>query len=81
MELTKDQEKAISKGSRLKAFKVRNDDSENSFDDIWLHVLHEVDLFEEGEDNAVINKSQAARTRKWLEETQLLTIDFKDMKF
>lgn len=81
MDLTKDQEKAISKGSRLKAFKVRNDDQENSFDDVWFHVLHEVDLSEEGEDTAAINKNQAATAKKWLKETQLITTEFKDMKF
>ena len=80
MELTKDQEKAINKGKRLKAFKLRNDDTENSFDDIWFHVLHEVDLFEEGEDTAVINKSQAIAAKRWLRETQSLTSELVNLK-
>ena len=44
-----DCKKAISELKRLKVFRLLGLDYEETFADVWWLVLHEVDLYEEGE--------------------------------
>lgn len=83
-------EQAMKKLKRLKVNELYNDDAlhefESEFDGVWWRVLHEYDMYEEGQideefKHEHLNKQTAKTTYKWLEETQHLTINFKDMRF
>ena len=71
-----DCKKAISELKRLKVHKLAGYDYEETFSDVWWLVLHEVDLYSEGEcgsdgrfidvDPSYMNKVQAKRADQWL---------------
>lgn len=48
--------------------RFRNDDysAQKSFDDVWWSVLHEVDLYEEGEETEFRSVRSVEATKKWL---------------
>nr|DAH73461.1 MAG TPA: hypothetical protein [Caudoviricetes sp.] len=56
----------LQEAKKLKAYEERNDDDENNFADIYYHILHEVNLYEEGEDCNVLNTSDYNKAKKWL---------------
>lgn len=71
--------KAIGELKRLKVFKLLALDYEETFSDVWWLVLHEVDMYVEGEfcretsrslfgdgDPLAMNLSQAKRAEQWL---------------
>ena len=81
-------EKALKKLKRMKVNELYNNDSmdefKSKFDGIWWKVLHEYEIYSEGqvsEDEGHLTSSTAKTTYKWLKESQHLTIDFKDIKF
>ncbi len=84
-----EQEKALTKLREMKVFKLRNEDVygtfENEFDELWWTVLHEYDLYMEGEVGESIDieerlcKSSAIETYEWLVSAQSLTSEFKTM--
>lgn len=73
-----DCKKAINELKRLKVFNLCGFDYEETFADVWWLVLHEVDLYEEGEfcreasrsvyggDPEAMNLKQAVTADKWL---------------
>jgi hypothetical protein len=71
-----DCKKAISELKRLKVHKIAGYDYEDTFADVWWLILHEVDMYAEGEygsdgdfnvtDSAFMNKTQAKRADQWL---------------
>jgi len=74
-----DCEKAIKELKRLKVFRLCGFDYEETFADVWWLVLHEVDMYEEGEfckeasrsyygegDPAAMDIRQAQRADAWL---------------
>ena len=50
--------------------------SQDSFDAVWRSVLHEVDLFEEGEESP-LNKTTAKGAKRWLKEFSHLCKDVR----
>jgi len=64
---------AISKLEELKVDEYRNKDfsSQDSFDKVWFSVLHEVDMFEEGEETQLKKRSIDA-SKRWLEKYKYL---------
>lgn len=58
---------ALQRLESLKVNECRYDDyaSQNSFDAIWISVLHEVDLYEEGEES-MLNKNSCRGAKNWL---------------
>lgn len=77
--IPEDCKKAISELKRLKVFRLLALDYEETFADVWWLVLHEVDLYEEGEfcmeasrnyyhehEPQAMNMAQAIRADKWL---------------
>lgn len=77
-----DCQKAISKLKRLKVHELAAYDWEDTFADVWWRVLHEVDMWDEGEyrkeasatvsDPAALSRSQTNVARKWLVEYEPL---------
>lgn len=65
--LTEELIPALEKLEGLAVNKYRNDDYswQDSFDKVWFSVLHEVDLFEEGEESP-LNKTTARGAKNWL---------------
>ena len=85
-------EQAMKKLKRIKVGKLYDDDIalpkeqggyEQQFDRTWWMVLHELDLYREGEyeEGEHLDKKSAETAYKWLKETQHLTIEFKNTKF
>lgn len=66
-ELTKEIIPALRRLESLKVNECRYDDyaSQDSFDAIWRSVLHEVDLYEEGEES-MLNKNSCRGAKNWL---------------
>jgi hypothetical protein len=58
---------ALERLEKLAVNKYRNDDYswQDSFDKIWYSVLHEVDLYEEGEESP-LNKTTVKGAKNWL---------------
>ena len=64
-----DCKKAISELIKLKVYHCLALDHEETFADVWWLVLHEVDMFVEGEftaNNGGMTKQQALRADSWL---------------
>ena len=77
--IPEDCEKAIKELKRMKVFNLCGWDYEETFADVWWLVLHEVDLYEEGEfcreasrsifgegDPQAMNLKQAQAADRWL---------------
>ena len=68
--------KALNELSRMKVCKIRNDDQEENFADVWRHVKHEIDTFEEGEydwrEDKLLTPSTHKTAKKWLEKYRYL---------
>ena len=65
--ITEDLLPALQKLETLAVSKYRNDDYsyQDSFDKIWRSVLHEVDLYEEGEESQ-LTKNAVRGAKNWL---------------
>lgn len=59
---------ALERLEGLAVDRFRNDDysAQKSFDDVWWSVLHEVDLYEEGEETEFRSVRSVEATKKWL---------------
>lgn len=59
---------ALERLEGLAVDRFRNDDysAKKSFDDVWWSVLHEVDLYEEGEETEFRSVRSVEATKKWL---------------
>lgn len=59
---------ALERLDGLAVDRFRNDDysAQKSFDDVWWSVLHEVDLYEEGEETEFRSVRSVEATKKWL---------------
>lgn len=59
---------ALERLEGLAVDRFRNDDYsvQKSFDDVWWSVLHEVDLYEEGEETEFRSVRSVEATKKWL---------------
>ena len=59
---------ALERLEGLAVDRFRNDDysAQKSFDDVWWSVLHEVDLYEEGEETGFRSVRSVEATKKWL---------------
>lgn len=77
-DVTVDLAKALIRLEGLKVNEYRMDDysSQDSFDAVWRSVLHEVDLFEEGEESP-LNKTTAKGAKRWLKEFSHLCKDVR----
>lgn len=86
--------KAIGELKRLKVFKLLGLDYEETFSDVWWLVLHEVDMYEEGEfcreasrdyygvgDPSAMNLSQAKKADAWLVRWLDLFNKYKEDKY
>ena len=84
-----DCKKAISELKRLKVFRLCAFDYEEVFTDVWWLVLHEVDLYEEGEfcqeasrsyygigEPTAMNLKQAQAADRWLVKWWSLAYDY-----
>ena len=81
-----DCKKAISELKRLKVHRLAGYDYEDSFADVWWLILHEVDMWDEGEyrmevdavysDPSYMNRKQANTARKWLVKWEDLFIKY-----
>lgn len=80
--IPEDCKKAIGELRRLKVYRLAAvDDCVDSFADEWWMVLHEVDLYVEGEfteEDGGMNKAQAKRADKWLVDHLDLFNKYKD---
>ncbi len=73
-EIPEDCKKAISELRRMKVYSCCAWDFEEDFSDVWWLVLHEIDMYVEGEfgietwhnDIGGMNKAQAKRADQWL---------------
>lgn len=77
-EVTVELAQALKRLEGLKVNEYRYDDysSQDSFDAVWRSVLHEVDLFEEGEESP-LNKTTAKGAKRWLKEFSHLCKDVR----
>lgn len=59
---------ALERLEGLAVDRFRNDDysAQKSFDDVWWSVLHEVDLYEEGEETEFRSVRSVEATKRWL---------------
>lgn len=59
---------ALERLEGLAVDKFRNDDylAQKSFDDVWWSVLHEVDMYHEGEEHGFKSVRSVQATEKWL---------------
>lgn len=71
-----DCKEALKEVVQLKAFKVRNDDNENNFADVYFHVQHEADMYEEGEEND-LTLSTYLSVKKWLKKHHALYMKYE----
>lgn len=84
-----DCKKAISELKRMKVFKCAGFDYEETFADVWWLILHEVDMYEEGEfcfegpsgDPGAMNHKQAKRADEWLIKYLYLFNKYKQDKY
>ena len=64
-----DCKKAISELKRLKAHRLAGYDNEETFADVWWCILHEVDLYADGDPEEAkfsLNLKQAQTADRWL---------------
>lgn len=83
-----DCKKAISELKRMKVHRLAGYDHEDNFADVWWLILHEVDMWDEGEyrmepdatesDPCYMNRKQANTARKWLVKWEHLFIKYAD---
>jgi hypothetical protein len=69
--IQEDCEKALKELYRLKVCSIRNDDQENDFSDVWFHIQHECDLYEEEEDTE-LKAGTYNSAKKWLDKYEHL---------
>ena len=84
--IPEDCKKAISELKRMKVHGLCAYDYEDTFADVWWLVLHEVDMWDEGEyrmeadanesDPCYMNRKQANTARKWLVKWESLFIKY-----
>ncbi len=88
-EIPVDCKKAISELKRMKVFGCCAWDFEENFSDVWWLVLHEVDMWVEGEfgvekwhtdSSGGMNKSQAKKADEWLVRYLPLFNKYKRLK-
>lgn len=83
-EVPEDCKKALQELSRMKVCDLRSDDEENSFADVWWHVQHEVDLFEEEQydwrEEDLLTPKTYATAKRWLEKYNNLYVKYDDGK-
>lgn len=91
-EIPQDCKKAIGELKRLKAHKLAGYDHERTFADVWWCILHEVDLYADGEycsedmiaegfpeeAKYCMNRKQAQRADEWLIRWCYLFDKYKD---
>lgn len=77
--LTQEEKQAVKECKKLKAYKIRDDNNEENFSDIYYHVLHEADMYEWGEETD-LKKSGYIAAKQWLLKYQYLSADFKNIK-
>lgn len=91
--IPEDCKKAISELKRMRVYSLLGRDYEETFCDVWWLVLHEVDLYEEGEfcreasrsifgegDPQAMNLKQAQAADRWLVRWNDLFNKYKDTK-
>ncbi|MDF2880189.1 MAG: hypothetical protein K0R54_746 [Clostridiaceae bacterium] len=66
MILTEKEKQALKQARRIKAFRIRNNDNEKTFSDIYYHIQHEVNLYKNNEKNNQLTKSSAESAKVWL---------------
>lgn len=81
-----DCKKAISELKRMKVHRLCAYDYEDNFADVWWLVLHEVDMWDEGEyrmeadandsDPCYMNRKQANTARNWLVKWEALFVKY-----
>lgn len=90
--IPEDCQKAIKELKRLKVYRLISTDYEETFSDVWWLVLHEVDLYEEGEfcqersrcewpDPSAMNIRNAQSADRWLIRWLPLFNKYKDKKY
>lgn len=62
-----DCDKAITELKRLSVYNVMNDDCTETFADVWFHVQHECDMYEEGEYSNCLTYQGWVGASNWLE--------------
>ena len=68
---------ALKEVIHLKAFKIRNDDRESNFSDLYFHVQYEVDMFNEGEES-LLSKTSVLSAEKWLNKYRYLFLKYEN---
>lgn len=67
MILTEKEKQALKQARKLKAFRIRSSkDNENTFSDIYYHIQHEVNLYNNKAENNQLTKSSANSAKVWL---------------
>lgn len=66
MILTEKEKQALKQARKLKAFRIRSSDNENTFSDIYYHIQHEVNLYNNKKENNQLTKSSANSAKVWL---------------
>jgi len=61
-----DCEKALKELNKLAVCKYRNDDCEENFADVWFHVQHECDMYEEGQASNCLNSRSYIAAKNWM---------------
>ena len=65
-EVPKDCEKALKELGKLAVSRYRNDDCEETFADVWWHVQHECDMYEEEQDSNCLTFRSYNSAKAWL---------------
>lgn len=63
-------------GLKVNEYRMIDYATQDSFDAVWRSVLHEVDLWEEGEESP-LNKTTAKGAKRWLKEFSFLCVNSK----
>lgn len=93
-DIPEDCKKAISELKRMKVFKLIARDYEETFSDVWWLVLHEVDMYDEGEfckeasrsifgegDPQAMDLKQAKAADRWLIRYQDLNNKYRAKEY
>lgn len=67
-----DCESALRELKKLAVSKYRNDDCEDNFADVWFHIQHECDMYEEEEDSNSLTDGEYRKAKNWLNKYRLL---------
>lgn len=63
-----DCEKALKELSKLAVCRYRNDDCEENFADVWWHIQHECDMYEEQQDSNCLTARSYSSAKNWLDK-------------